>query len=343
MNVIVMIPSLNPDEMLLSVVKNIRAAGFERFLIVNDGSRQECLRVFDELERSGCTVVHHAVNLGKGRALKTGFNYAMKYMADAAGVVTCDADGQHEPSAIMAVTRTMLDNPGKVVLGVRKFFEAKVPLANLIGNTLTRLAFVLLTGLSYGDTQCGLRAFPMSVLPEMMKVDGERFDYENVMLLAFRKSRQDYIEVPMRAVYETVDQGKKSHFNKLLDPIRIYKKLLGFASVPIFCGLLASILFMMLAPYVSQSWAVPAAGLSALAGLLALWLLSPARHAAASAAMAVGISALCTGFLWLLHGVLGIPPIGAWWLAAVVIGPLSYALWLAARYGKRPKRTKMDR
>lgn len=342
MNVVIMIPSLNPDSMLLHVVESIRKEGFTRFLIINDGSKADCLPVFDELEKSGCTVIHHAVNLGKGRALKSGFNHVMKYMADAAGVITCDADGQHEPSAIRHVTETMLANPGKVVLGVRKFFEAKVPALNLFGNTVTRLAFLLLTGLSFGDTQCGLRAFPMKVLPDMMDVIGERFDYENVMLLDFRKKHIEYAEVPMRAVYETVQHGKISHFNKLLDPIRIYKKLLGFAAVPIFCGFLASALFMILAPYQVGTVAVTlVAGLTALAGLLALWLLSPARRAFASAAMAIGISALCAGLVWLLHGMLGLPPIGAWWLMAVPVGPLAYSLWLHARHGRKPTRTKL--
>ena len=340
MNVVVMIPSLNPDEMLLHVVENIRKEGFTRFLIINDGSRDDCLGVFDELEKAGCAVVHHAVNLGKGRALKTGFNYVMKYMPDAAGVVTCDADGQHEPSAIKTVALTMLDHPGKAVLGVRKFFEAKVPLPNLLGNTITRLVFALLTGLAYGDTQCGLRAFPMASLPWLMEVTGERFDFENVMLLAFRERRQDYIEVPMRAVYETVDNGRKSHFNKVLDPIRIYKKLLGFASVPIFCGLLASVLFMIIAPYLSPEWLVPGAGIMAMGGLLALWLLSPARHNALSAATAIGVSALSAGIMWLFHTVLGLPPIGAWWLMALPVGPAAYSLWLAGRYGKKPARIR---
>jgi glycosyltransferase involved in cell wall biosynthesis len=340
MNVVIMIPSLNPDEMLLSVVKTIREAGFDRFLIINDGSRNEFLPIFDELEHQGCAVIHHAVNLGKGRALKTGFNYVMKYMPDVAGVVTCDADGQHEPSAIKNVAEVMLANPGKVVLGVRKFFEAKVPLANLFGNTITRVVFTLLTGLTYGDTQCGLRAFPMTSLPNMMAVAGERFEYENVMLLAFRETKQDYIEVPMRAVYETVQNGRLSHFNKLLDPIRIYKKLFGFAAVPIFCGLLASIVYMITVPYLVSTFLVPMAGISALIGLLALWLLSPAKHASAAAAISVGITALQAGILWLLVSVLSLPAIGAWWLSAIVVGPLSYSLWLAARYGKKPTRTK---
>jgi glycosyltransferase involved in cell wall biosynthesis len=340
MNVIVMIPSLNPGEMLEKVVENIRAQGFSRFLIVNDGSDAGHMPVFDRLEKAGCAVVHHAMNLGKGRALKTGFNHAMKYMADAAGVVTCDADGQHDPEAIKAVAQTMLGNPGKIVLGVRKFFEAKVPLPNLFGNTITRLAFLLLTGLAYGDTQCGLRAFPISALPRMMEVAGERFDYENVMLLDFRKNRQDYIEVPMRASYETVQDGKISHFNRLLDPIRIYRKIFGFAAAPIFSGVAASVAYMLAVPWFSPGWAVPAAALCALGGMLTLWLLSALRPLRALAA-AVAAVALEVDLLWLLLLVPGLSPAGAWWLSALVCGPIVYNIWLFAKYGKRPVRIKL--
>jgi len=31
---------------------------------------------------------------------------------------------------------------------------------------------------------------------------------------------------------------------------------------------------------------------------------------------------------------------GAWWLAAIVAAPVSYALYLRSRFGKRPKKTK---
>jgi glycosyltransferase involved in cell wall biosynthesis len=340
MNIVVLIPSLNPDEMLLKVVESIRAQGFTRFLIVNDGSSKEHLGIFEELEKTGCAVVHHAVNLGKGRALKTGFNYVLKYMADADGVVTCDSDGQHDPEAIMTVAQAMLDNPGKVILGVRKFFEAKVPLPNLMGNTITRLAFLLLTDLAYGDTQCGLRAFPMSTLPAMMAVVGERFEYENVMLLDFRKNKQDYIEVPMRAAYETVQQGKLSHFNKLLDPVRIYRKIFGFAAAPIFAGVASSVAYMIAVPYLKPGWFVPAAALCALGGMLLLWLLSPARSAFAVLSTIISVI-LVGGFVGLLLLVPGFSAIGAWWLTALVCAPVSYNLWLSARYGKRPVRTKL--
>jgi len=42
-------------------------------------------------------VVEHTINLGKGAALKTGIDYALRTFRSGLGVVTADADGQHAP------------------------------------------------------------------------------------------------------------------------------------------------------------------------------------------------------------------------------------------------------
>ena len=341
MNVIIMIPSLNPDETLIQVVSAIRLQGFTRFLIINDGSQAESRHVFDRLANEGCTVVNHAVNMGKGRALKTGFNYVLQHMNDAAGVVTCDADGQHEPAAIRAVALALLAHPGKVILGTRKFFEAKVPLANLMGNTITRMVFWLLTGLRFGDTQCGLRAFPMSSLPNLMAVGGERFEYENVMLLAFRENKQDYIEVPINAVYAS-EGTQVSHFNKAVDSVRIYKKLLGFAAAPMFAGFSSSMLFMVASLAAGAghgNWNLPIALIATLIGWLVVWVAAPAKNSATAAGVTALSLALFAALFYLFSGVLALPANGAWWLSAVVCAPLNYSMWLWSRCGRRPSRS----
>ena len=343
MNVVVLIPSLNPDEGLLRVVEAIRAQGFERFVLVDDGSSAQCRSIFDTLEAQGCAVVRHAVNLGKGRALKSGFNYILGHMADAVGVVTCDADGQHQPKDILAVTQALCAHPDHLVLGTRKFFEAKVPLPNLMGNTITRFVFWLLTGLRFGDTQCGLRAFPMAALPVMMSVVGERFDYENVMLLSLRENGQDYAELPIRAVYEP-DGKQASHFNKAVDSVRIYKRLLGFAAAPLFGAFLSVMLFLVLSQAYGHSMAANlalAAG-AALIGWLIIWLVAPARQGAAAALVTLLSVAALLLFYILFSIVLAMPPAGAFVLAGLLCVPIGYSLWLGSRCPKKPKRTKLQ-
>ena len=72
----VVIPTLNPDRAFLKLAGALLDAGVDQLVIVNDGSRAGRSRIFRELEqRDRCKVLHHARNLGKGRALKTAFNY----------------------------------------------------------------------------------------------------------------------------------------------------------------------------------------------------------------------------------------------------------------------------
>lgn len=336
MNIVVLIPSLNPDETLLTVVENIRAQGFGRFVIVDDGSRAESQHIFETLAGRGCDVARHAVNLGKGRALKTGFNYILNHLPDAEGVVTCDADGQHEPAAIRATAEAVLTHPNEMILAVRRFFEARVPWRNLAGNTITRGMFYLLTGQRFGDTQCGLRGIPRALLAQMMAVAGERFEYENVMLLALRSRCIPYAELAVRAVY--APEGQPSHFNKVLDSIRIYRHLLSFAALPAACGLLALLLYRGLAAHFLPE---AMAALAILLGWGALWLTGPAKSKGAALALTVVHGAACTALVWLFHTFAGMTAVGAWWLAAVLCLPSGYSGWLNCRFGLRPVRSKL--
>ena len=74
MDVAVLIPAYNPDDRLPAFVAELRRTGqFRQIIVVDDGSRDDCRPLFAALAASaGVTVLHHAVNLGKGAALKTG-------------------------------------------------------------------------------------------------------------------------------------------------------------------------------------------------------------------------------------------------------------------------------
>ena len=68
-NVYVIIPSLNPDEKLKRTVSGMLNAGFEKIIIVNDGSDKEHLDNFPHSDEN-ITVIHRRQNHGKGAALK---------------------------------------------------------------------------------------------------------------------------------------------------------------------------------------------------------------------------------------------------------------------------------
>ena len=85
--VVVLIPAFNPGSSLLDTVEDLAGLGFRDFVVVNDGSRPASECIFDRLAaRDGCEVLHHAVNLGKGRALKTGLNHFLLKATGGSGI-----------------------------------------------------------------------------------------------------------------------------------------------------------------------------------------------------------------------------------------------------------------
>lgn len=217
----IIIPSYEPDEKLITLVQALGDAGFSQIIVVDDGSEDKVYQeLFAKAQELGCTVLHHAVNLGKGRALKTAFNHCIYHYPDAIGCVTVDSDGQHTVPDMVACMKRLLANPQSLVLGARNFNEEGIPLRSSFGNKTTSRVMKALTGLSISDTQTGLRAIPMSFMRELMEEKGERFEFETNMLLAAKESGRMIEEVPIKTIY--IEDNKTSHFHPIRDSIKIY-------------------------------------------------------------------------------------------------------------------------
>ena len=210
---------------------------------MNDGSSPEFAPIFTAAAQvPGVHVVRHAVNLGKGAALKTGFNYALCQFPDLAGIVTADADGQHLSEDILNVANHLLAHPASLVLGVRAF-EGNVPLRSRLGNNVTRSVVRLLLGQQVTDTQTGLRGIPAALLPALLRLNSTGYDFELDMLVTARQLHFPLSEVPIQTVYEP--GNPTSHFNPLLDSMKIYFVLLRFCSVSLVTAALDNLVFYL--------------------------------------------------------------------------------------------------
>ncbi len=215
------IPSLDPDDRLPVLLRQLKEKGIRNIVLINDGSSAAYDRYFEQAEQEfGCTVLRHAVNLGKGRALKTAFNYCLQRWPDAPGCVTADSDGQHSPECILTCMQTLNDTPDSLILGVRDFSDDQVPFNSRWGNRITCLVFRLLCGVRISDTQTGLRGIPAAFMRRLMNVPGERFEFETNMLIETRDAFP-VKEVPIRTIYDS-RTNHVTHFNPLRDSLRIY-------------------------------------------------------------------------------------------------------------------------
>lgn len=216
-------------------------SGFGSIIVVNDGSAASCMPVFEAIESiAGCTLIHHAVNLGKGRALKTGLNYLLTNVHEIRGVVTCDADGQHLAGDVMKVARVLTNNPDCLTLGVRSF-DTKVPLRSKLGNIITRSIFYFLVGKYLSDTQTGLRGIPVCFIPSLIRLEGEGYEYEMNMLVAAKTEGLPVIEESISTVY--LENNRSSHFNPLFDSMKIYFLLLRFSCSSLVASMLDLVFF----------------------------------------------------------------------------------------------------
>lgn len=225
--ILVVIPSLDPDDKLISVIRGVQKQGFTDILLVDDGSCDEKQHFFEEGAEMGCIVLHHGVNKGKGRALKTAFEWFLKNRPELDGAVTIDGDNQHLPHDIAACVDLMYkQEKDALILGVRDFDQPQVPPKSRFGNKLTSSVFRLFCGLKVSDTQTGLRVFPRGIIPKMLEISGERFEYETNMLLVCKQADIPIVEQTIETVY--INDNETTHFHPIKDSLRVYGIIIKF-------------------------------------------------------------------------------------------------------------------
>lgn len=226
-NLAVVIPAYQPNESLLTLVRELRLGLPDQdIIVVNDGSAQRLMGLFNELAIHRVDVLHHSINLGKGQALKTAFQYFLQKSAEAGlGVVTADADGQHAVEDIINLVSALMRTPEHLHLGVRNFRGREIPWRSKMGNRLTSLLFRQICEVALQDTQTGLRAIPNKLLPTLIVSKSKGYELELEMLLWAAKQQMPINQIPIKTIYE--NNNVSSHFNPLLDSIKIYRVLFG--------------------------------------------------------------------------------------------------------------------
>ena len=219
MKIVPIIPALNPDNTLVSLVDELKKY-YNTIIIVNDGSNSD--EIFNKIKYSGCIILTHEENKGKGEALKTAFKYYLEnFSKNNLGVICLDCDGQHKVSDVIKISE-LLEKENKFILGTRLFNTKSTPLRNKLGNHITSRIFKWIYKVYIKDTQTGLRAIPNRLLNKIIKINGSRFEYELNVLIKIVKMKEEIIEYNIKTVY-LKNSNKKSHFKVLKDSYQIYR------------------------------------------------------------------------------------------------------------------------
>jgi len=190
-------------------------------ILVDDGSTDgttEAVRALAALAADGVVAVHHGVNMGKGAALRTGFERALAAGADV--VLVHDADLEYDPADHERVLRPILDGRADAVIGSRFIgLEHRVLYFwHYAANKLITTASNMASNLNLTDVECCSKAFTAQSLRAMTLTES-RFGIEIEMVARvarLRLPRGGGRATPAR-VYEvavgysgrTYDEGKK--------------------------------------------------------------------------------------------------------------------------------------
>ena len=221
--VVVLIPAYEPDEQLITLTRRLAEQDLS-VLVVDDGSGEKYGSIFAQCHTA--TVITLPRNSGKGAALKAGMRYILENLPECTHVITCDADGQHRVEDVVRVRERLLKGE-KFVLTVRQRTHRKIPLRSRVGNSLSRFVYALLANRYLSDNQSGLRGFAREHLSWLTKVERNNYDYEMNMLYYAAKKNIRIDTLPIEAIY--IGNNESSHFNPVMDTVKIYRSLFRLA------------------------------------------------------------------------------------------------------------------
>jgi len=216
MRTLVVIPCKNLESEVGKVVRGVLGLNLGLdVVVINDGSTDGTSAA---AEAAGAHVLEHEVNLGKGAALKTGFEYAIVKGYDA--VVTMDGDGQHDPSAIPDFLDALDKCDADIIVGTRMHAVGEMPKLRIWTNRTTSRIVSLITGQNIPDSQSGYRLIRIRVLRDIVKsFVTTRYDTESELLIRAARRGYSTAAVAITSIYT----GAVSHISPIVDTLRFVR------------------------------------------------------------------------------------------------------------------------
>jgi glycosyltransferase involved in cell wall biosynthesis len=196
------LPAYNEEVSLGSIVLTTKKY-VDSVIVIDDGSTDNTVEI---AELAGAQVISHHSNIGKGAALKTGFEAARNSEI----IVTIDSDGQHNPEEIPKLINPIINGEADIVNGSRYINGDKkdTPSYRRVGQTVLDKATNLSSGLDITDSQSGFRAFARHTIPAF-RFSSIDFGIESEMLMDAANAGLRIKEVEINVRYD-VDGSTKN-------------------------------------------------------------------------------------------------------------------------------------
>ncbi len=213
MTIAAILPAYNEEVAIGSVVLHTMQHA-DQVVVVDDGSID---RTAEMARLAGAFVIRHPKNLGKGKALRTGFDHVRNNGSNV--IITLDSDGQHDPDEIPRLVGPILRGEADIVNGSRYLNgkDRNTPFYRRIGQNVLDRATNFNAGLHVTDTQSGFRAFARHTLPAFrFKSNGLAIESEMLMDAANAGFRIKEVEIGVRYDVDCSTENPIKHGLKVL-------------------------------------------------------------------------------------------------------------------------------
>jgi glycosyltransferase involved in cell wall biosynthesis len=202
LKILALIPAYNESKHIAKVIT--QAAAFLPVLVVDDGSTDGTSVI---VKQTGASLVEVKPNQGKGNALKTGFTWALDLGYD--GVLTLDADGQHDPMEIPTFLQEIENTQPDLIIGYRDF--TRMPMVRRFANTSGRMLFSWAMRQPIRDNQSGYRYLSARLMQASMESKLSSFEFEVENILTCLQNAMALSWVPIKTIYA----DEKSHIQPI--------------------------------------------------------------------------------------------------------------------------------
>ncbi|MBE2239776.1 MAG: glycosyltransferase family 2 protein [Caldilineaceae bacterium] len=177
-------------------------------ILVDDGSTdgtREILAAWQAEKHPDMQIIFHAVNGGKGAALRTGFEHATGDI-----IVIQDADLEYDPRDYVKLLEPILEGRTPVVYGSRFLGgpRAAMSLSHTVGNKMLTIVTNIFYGTSLSDMETCYKCFRRDVIAGM-PLRSRRFEIEPELTAKILKRGYTIFEVPISYNGRAFHEGKK--------------------------------------------------------------------------------------------------------------------------------------
>ena len=200
MRILIIIPTYNEDKNIVNLIKQIQLK-YKKYnvIIVDDSSNLLIKNVIYKNNFKNLEYVKREMKLGRGNAIRFGFNYAVKNLYDY--VLEMDSDMSHNPNEIEQLVNKIINNNLDLVIGSRYLKESKIlgwPIKRRVFSIFANLLARILFSYKITDYTNGFRIYSIKSVNELLKyeIKNNGFIYLAETLAILQKKNFTISEIP---------------------------------------------------------------------------------------------------------------------------------------------------